>query len=188
LRRNGGGGIDPHPAPPIQPDLDPGVGLGLADEIPVAQRRPLAPLIAHHHSCRDTIDAHGQDESAGIVFAEAAPGLEQKLVRRVVPQGRRQQAVVVVTGSNVGQGTLDQHLATPAGGLPLCHQDAHARRDVVRELEPGRVLVQIQGTRVELGGGARPVACDLGHPLPGTELEIAVQRSPFGAASGRSRA
>ena len=83
LGGNGRGGIDAYPTLPIEPQLYPGMGVGLAHDEVTAQAIVLAAQVAEHDARRNTGDAHHQGEAACVVLAESPPGLEQELVCRV---------------------------------------------------------------------------------------------------------
>ena len=115
------GRVDPHPAAPVEPDLGPGVGVGLADDHVVAQAVDLAAQVAGHHPGRHPGRAHQGDEAGRIHFAEPGLDVEQELVDRVASEQRRVECVDKAGFAEHAQGALDdlrrrQSFAVPARG------------------------------------------------------------------------
>ena len=68
------------------------MGVGLPDD-DVASTGFVSALIPGDDARRDAGGPHQEDEGGGVVFAEAAPRLEEELVDRIVAEQRRLQCI-----------------------------------------------------------------------------------------------
>ena len=80
LGRDDGGGINAHPAAIRLPHFDPGMGVGTPHQEVTADGVPLTALVAGHDARRHAPCAHEHGECRGEMAAEAAPGVEQKVI------------------------------------------------------------------------------------------------------------
>ena len=69
------------------------MGIGLADHHVAIDGVGFAALVAGDDACRDAGGAHQEDEGRGVVFAEAAARLEEKLIDGVLAKQRRLQRI-----------------------------------------------------------------------------------------------
>ncbi len=152
-------GVDAAPALPGQPVLDPGMGVELAHLEVVAVGVELTALVTGDHSRWNARRAQHEGHGAGIVRAEATPGVEQELVDAVTPQRLRTQCIDVGLAVEMLQHGRHQRIALRVLRLQLggpgtaaritllgqLQRLAHARRLGLRlthGLRPGTHLVQ----------------------------------------------
>ncbi len=164
-RRNCRCGIDTLPAFPSQPDLGPGVCVGLTHRQEFIYRIDLAALIAGDDAGWYAGCAHQNHVGARIVLAEAAPCVEEEIVNRLCAGERRVECVVKGFFPEKMQGG-GRNLAHIAGIFPLpCFAKGEALR-----VAPGRqVECLAEGCRClfQIGAGvdcrSEAKTCSLSH-------------------------
>ena len=122
FRRYGGRWIDSVPAPILQPDLAPGMRIGLAHNQVPAQRIHLATLITHHDARRNSGAAHHVGKRGGIVLAETLAGLEQEAVDRITAERGWLQRVVELLLIEHAHYGLDESRVRAGGGSHFLRQ------------------------------------------------------------------
>ena len=70
------------------------MGVRLADDEIAIDGVNLTALIAGNYACRNAGGAHEKNVSRGVVFAEAAAGVEEEIVDGLLAEERRAQGVV----------------------------------------------------------------------------------------------
>ncbi len=93
LRRDRRGRIDAHPAAAVEPHLVPGMRVALAQDPVIGVAVVGAALVAGDHARRNAGGAHQGGERRGVVPAEAAAGVEQEFVDRILAEHRRLERV-----------------------------------------------------------------------------------------------
>jgi hypothetical protein len=76
LRRDRRGGIDAHPAAPVDPDFIPGVRIALAQDPIIREAIERAALVAGDDARGYSGGAHQDGKRRGIVAAKSALGVE----------------------------------------------------------------------------------------------------------------
>ena len=114
------------PAATLQPDLRPGVRVRLPHDEVAADRIPLAAQVTGDDSRRNVCAAHERDECRSVMAAEAASGVEKKIVHRVVTQQRRRQRVHEAAGAEELEHRVDEFAiradAWPASSRASCNE------------------------------------------------------------------
>ena len=114
-------GIDAHPAAPFDPHLVPGMRIALPHYPIICESIESSALIAGHDTRRYARRAHQHGERRGIVFAEPAFGIEQKLIHGIVRElGRRQRVVERLLSEHGENGAHVVHVVRVSAAQSLC--------------------------------------------------------------------
>ena len=104
LGSNRRGRVHPGPSGIIDPDLDPGVRIGLTNNQIFPKRIDLTAEISTHDTGRHAGNTHQKSKGAGIVFAVSSPGIKDKFIDGVLPEKRRFQGVYKIVFPKIVQG------------------------------------------------------------------------------------
>ena len=169
-------GIDPHPALALQPDLGPGMRIGLPQHHIAADGIPFPALITGDHACRQTCSTHQQCVGRGKVAAKAQSCVEQQIIDRVEVQQRRCQAVFEAAVVQIVEYPLHIIGLAVAGRAQLSGQSQGARVALRRQLQI-KLACGVGERRFVAGLQIRDdvIGLRLGDRLRGQQLPVKTQ-------------
>jgi hypothetical protein len=134
-RSAGCGWIDALPALSGEPDLGPGMGIGLAHDEGAVHSVDFATLVARDDPRGDAGGTQGDDEGGSEVLAEALAGLEQETVHIIPTERQGVEGVGQLDGLKVGDDQGRDLTACPRFGAQAGAEGAGARVAFRRKIQ-----------------------------------------------------